>query len=294
MAGVSLGEQTSALVVYNSIQRYMNEKKETSPTKNNVSKKHFPLLVFVVLCVLFIALVIVNLLLPIQKNTEVPSPTPFSPQVINPQGDTVIYEDADMQIEFIPQRNQYLISVLGSPFGVVRTKAEVKILEVTKLTQDQICGYDVVVTTPRFANPDFSGQSFGLSFCEGKVVVPEVNPNLSDISVLKIQPAQGDVFMAGSTASVILTLSHELQLKTTSVTSTPPLQFDIKKHPTIANMISITPTTPWVENTTYDLIIKAGAMSSDSKAQLKQNVNLRFQVKKYPYPSEGTGSNVIE
>ncbi len=68
-------------------------------------------------------------------------------------------------ISYLPDSDDYTITLLSSPFDVVRTQAEQAFLSQLKLTKAQACQKNVRIATPRFANPDQSGQDFPLSFC---------------------------------------------------------------------------------------------------------------------------------
>jgi hypothetical protein len=84
----------------------------------------------------------------------------------NPEGDTIVVDDSGYQIIFMPKSEQFLISILGSPFEKVRKEAEEELLHILGIGRADACRLDVKITTPRFANPAQAGKNFGLSFCE--------------------------------------------------------------------------------------------------------------------------------
>ena len=80
-------------------------------------------LIITSLFLLIIILIWINLLIPVQQP---PTPNP-SPEVINKQGDTILFENNDFQIVWLAQSNSYTISILSSPFAEIRSQAEQKI-----------------------------------------------------------------------------------------------------------------------------------------------------------------------
>jgi hypothetical protein len=70
------------------------------------------------------------------------------------------------QILYMESFDQFLISILAGPFQTVREEAEQDLLRQLNIPQDEACALDVSITTPTFVNPDSSGKTYGLSFCE--------------------------------------------------------------------------------------------------------------------------------
>lgn len=127
-----------------------------------------------------------------RKDTTGPETTPSpSKEIPIPTGDKIIISDHEVnnfyksanridkqnnvymadepdsyQILYEEQFNQFLISILGSPFEQVRQEAERRLISDLGISEDEACQFNVVITTPSFANPDFSGKPYGLSFCE--------------------------------------------------------------------------------------------------------------------------------
>lgn len=93
------------------------------------------------------------------------SPPPL-PEILNPQGDRLLKENPNYHLVFSPEFNQYLISVLGSPFEKYRQEAENELMNVLQIDTKTACQLKIVITTPFFANPDESGRFYKLSFCE--------------------------------------------------------------------------------------------------------------------------------
>lgn len=88
-----------------------------------------------------------------------------SAQAINESGSAVVNKSQDYEIVYTPEFSQFNITVLGSPFTQARKAAEIKFIETLGINTETACKLNVVVSTPYFANPNESGQSYGLSFC---------------------------------------------------------------------------------------------------------------------------------
>src|SRR3989344_8753208 len=105
-----------------------------------------------------------------RKFLPVPAPSASprlpSPRKINPQGDTVYRETREYQIMYTTATDEYLITILGSPFTKYRQEAELVFLRLFTLSADEACALKVVVGTTQFSNPESANQVYGLSFCE--------------------------------------------------------------------------------------------------------------------------------
>ena len=88
-----------------------------------------------------------------------------SAQAINESGSAVVNKSQDYEIVYTPEFSRFNITVLGSPFTQARKTAENKFIETLGINTETACKLNVVVSTPYFANPNESGQSYGLSFC---------------------------------------------------------------------------------------------------------------------------------
>lgn len=89
-----------------------------------------------------------------------------SAQLVNDNGDAMISRSDEFEILYMPTGAQFLISIIGSPFEESKRLAETSFLQSLGISQNQACQLNVIVTTPRFANPDQAGQEYKLSFCE--------------------------------------------------------------------------------------------------------------------------------
>lgn len=80
--------------------------------------------------------------------------------------DVYLVENKKYQIVYLALYNQFLISIQGSPFIDNKKMAEDDLLKTLGISQEQACVLNVSINTPYFANPDYSGKNFPLSFCE--------------------------------------------------------------------------------------------------------------------------------
>ncbi len=104
-----------------------------------------------------------------KKASLKPSPSQlpgFSPKIISSYQTQLYMKKQQYDITFLPQTNVYLITVLGSPFEVVRKEAEGAFLEKLKITPEAACLLKVTVGTPPFANEVESEKTYSLSFCQ--------------------------------------------------------------------------------------------------------------------------------
>ncbi len=158
----------------------------------------FKILIIIAICFLLIFIVLIF----VRKNsgetpkevTPIPSPTisfptpfptPSFPQTpeITISGVEVknFYQNAeeyskqgDVQFSSIPQYNlvylskfnEFLISILSSPFEETRVLAEKDFIEKLGITEQEASKLTVTVTTSKAINPDFAGKKYRLSFCE--------------------------------------------------------------------------------------------------------------------------------
>jgi len=239
-------------------------------------------LIITSLFLLIIILIWINLLIPVQQP---PTPNP-SPEVINKQGDTILFENNDFQIVWLAQSNSYTISILSSPFAEIRSQAEQKLGEVLNKSPQDLCLFNVTVTTPNFANPDEAGNEYGLSFCDQTTPKPSmtINPNLTPLSVISVYPAGGEVEIGETTNSVFIDFNQPIDITSAVVLIEPNVEAMPRAHPRISGQLIIVPQSNWLPDTTYRATVKAGLLSKDRKFQLKENVVVEYQVKQVPFP----------
>lgn len=71
------------------------------------------------------------------------------------------------QISYIGRGNYFQISLTGSPFDKVREEAENEFVKILGISKEEACLLPVNLTTPQYANPEYAGEIFPLSFCPG-------------------------------------------------------------------------------------------------------------------------------
>jgi len=86
--------------------------------------------------------------------------------VLNQSQDRSIASNSRFEIQYLPEFDSFLISVLAAPFESTRITAEKVFLQQLALSQEQACKLQVVVATPYFANPAEAGTDYPLSFCK--------------------------------------------------------------------------------------------------------------------------------
>ncbi|MFH1971552.1 MAG: hypothetical protein ABIJ05_04180 [Patescibacteria group bacterium] len=84
---------------------------------------------------------------------------------INERGDVTFVDRQNFQILYFSKENEFLISILGSPFEESRQEAEKEFLKQLNINEEKACQLKVIISTPNFANPNESGQNYKLSFC---------------------------------------------------------------------------------------------------------------------------------
>jgi len=86
--------------------------------------------------------------------------------VINEREDTTFKISDQYQLIYFSKENEFLISILASPFEKVRQTAEQSFLTELQITKNQACKLKANITTPYYVNPNESGKNYRLSFCE--------------------------------------------------------------------------------------------------------------------------------
>lgn len=87
---------------------------------------------------------------------------------VNKSGDVLFVDTEKYQILYFPKYNKFLFSILSSPFVDIKKETEEDFLKTLGISQEDACRLPIEVTTPFFANPDYSGAIYTLSFCETK------------------------------------------------------------------------------------------------------------------------------
>ena len=117
-----------------------------------------------------------------QKTVTINANINTEPVTINTQVGNIIIEDAvenregqyavlrrtkDYEILHYPVDNSFLITIYNVDFEQARTEAELDFLKTLNLSERDVCQLTVTIGVPYFVNPDPSGYSHDLSFCEG-------------------------------------------------------------------------------------------------------------------------------
>ena len=84
------------------------------------------------------------------------------------RGDYIVINNQSFQVVYLSAGNQFIITILYSPFPQVREQAEKSFLQSLGITRKSACLLNVSVGTPKFANPSYAGKSYPLSFCGNK------------------------------------------------------------------------------------------------------------------------------
>lgn len=113
-----------------------------------------------------------------------PTPIPSAPEIeisgtkvsnfyktaarIGKSGDIYIKNNNPKKYRIMYQQpfNQFMISILASPFTEIRLEAEQDFLSQLNITKQEACSLNVIIVTQSFVNPDYSDKSYKLSFCE--------------------------------------------------------------------------------------------------------------------------------
>lgn len=88
-----------------------------------------------------------------------------NPVETNSFGDGLILKGNSYQIVYLKNSNNFLISILDSPFEKFKLVAEQEFLRLLGVSEIDACRLNVTVTTPAFANPAEAGGIYKLSFC---------------------------------------------------------------------------------------------------------------------------------
>lgn len=84
----------------------------------------------------------------------------------NEQGDSLLVDNSDYQIVYFPKTKEFIVSITDSPFNEIKQRAEKDLVSRLGVEKEEACKFNVVITTPRFANPEEAGKVYKLSFCE--------------------------------------------------------------------------------------------------------------------------------
>lgn len=100
------------------------------------------------------------------SNIDVTNFYPDAERIDNSRNVYIVDDRERYQIMYKEQFNQFFIGILSSPFEELRLEAEQALIQELDITEEDACFLNVVITTPAFANEDYAGKSYDLSFCE--------------------------------------------------------------------------------------------------------------------------------
>jgi len=86
---------------------------------------------------------------------------------INENGDVLISQSENYNIEYFPKFNSFLIVIKAYPFEENRKLAEQELIDKLGINKKDACRLSVNITTTQKINPEFSGRNYPLSFCVG-------------------------------------------------------------------------------------------------------------------------------
>ena len=83
----------------------------------------------------------------------------------NMQGDVDFSSNPSYSLVYLPDYEEFLITILITPFEETRLLAESDFVEKLGITKDQACILNVTVSTPFSVDPERAGIKYPLSFC---------------------------------------------------------------------------------------------------------------------------------
>lgn len=101
------------------------------------------------------------------------------------------------------------------------------------------------------------------------------------IKTLYPDPESG---ILGSDSSIVITFDRPINYATLSITAVPAQSFTIKPFPQNSLAVIVVPNQKWVINTVYDLMIHAGAMSTDNRATIPEDLRFHYRTGEAPLP----------
>jgi hypothetical protein len=102
------------------------------------------------------------------NTTSTPTPPPNTEyQIPNTTPPVILYSPPDKtyQLVFVPQHNQYVISILKTPFEDVRKQVEPDILNQLRVSSADACKLNVMISSPYFVTGTKTPTYTKFSFC---------------------------------------------------------------------------------------------------------------------------------
>ncbi len=88
------------------------------------------------------------------------------PVITNNEKDVKFAANDNYEFVYLPKYHKFVITILGSPFLSLIKPASEDFVKVLGITYDQACKLNVDIGTVSFANPEYAGKRYSLSFCK--------------------------------------------------------------------------------------------------------------------------------
>lgn len=242
---------------------------------------------FVLITIVIVGLVLIGWQGGLTPKKNSPSPTPTTEiNKSNSRGDTLLYEEKGFEISHLSATQEYMIFITSAPFETYRKSAEIKLLNLLNISQEQACTMKVVVVSPPKINPDIEQTSFRLSFCNESGVLPSINPSLANLTISGFVPPPGQIAVGGTTDPITVDFDQVVDLSTVVVESTPNMTFRISRHLIKPNSVVLTPQSKWQTGNKYEITVREGTTSQAKISQLKSAVKVSFEITDFVFHDE--------
>jgi|GEM_PF-2040107 len=85
--------------------------------------------------------------------------------IMNKDNDAMLKDDPNYQIEYFPQGNGWLISIIDGEPKEVRLIAEQKLLEILGIPKEEACEFNIMLAVSKDISQNLAGPNYGLSWC---------------------------------------------------------------------------------------------------------------------------------
>ena len=247
------------------------------------------ILIFILITLVVVGIVLIGWQGGLVPSKNLPSPTPTAKtNRSNSQGDTLLYEESGFEISHLSSTQEYIIFINSAPFETYRKSAEIKLLNLLNITQEQACAKKVVVVSPPKINPDIEQTSFRLSFCKDLAPAPpSINPSLANLTIASFVPPPGQIAVGGTTDPLTVDFDQLVDLNTVVVESTPNMAFRISRHLVKPSSVVLTPQSKWQTGNKYEITVREGVTSQTKTSQLKSAVKSSFEITDFIFYDEG-------
>lgn len=87
---------------------------------------------------------------------------------MNRDYDIQFFKNENYELVFLSHYQKFIITIVGSPFQMYIKPAEEEFIKALGISKEQACNLNVEIGTVIFANPDYAGKTYLLSFCRNK------------------------------------------------------------------------------------------------------------------------------